>query len=355
MGIARRLLVPEGVSRCYHCLSRCVRRAFLCGHAVSHRKDWIKQRLLELSQSFAIEVGAFAIMDNHLHLLVRTQPDWADKWSDEEVARRWTRLYPRTANDLRQAAGITSEHELLKRLADDHARIAVWRQRLASLSWFMKCLKEPIARRANREDDVTGHFWEGRFKVQALLDETAVLTCLAYIDLNPIRAAVADTPERSNHTSIQDRIRVRQCLRAMRRRRGSTRRPKQIAPLVPLLAERHSVHDEDGIWLIPIERRGDRGRKTRSGLTELTLDEYLRLVDFTGRQGCPGKRGVVPKSLESILERLDVNTERWVEELLRHGSRFGTVIGSSASLAREAARRGTRWVVGACPVYRSGV
>jgi REP element-mobilizing transposase RayT len=354
MAVARRLLVPDGVSRCYHCLSRCVRRAFLCGEAAPHRKDWIKQRLLELTQSFAIEVGAFAIMDNHLHLLVRTQPDWVDQWSDEEIARRWTRLYPRTADDLRQASGITSERDLLKQLAADRVRIAVWRQRLASLSWFMKCLKEPIARRANREDDVTGHFWEGRFKVQALLDKTAVLACLAYIDLNPIRAAVAATPEQSNHTSVQDRIRVRQCHRATRRRNRPTRRPWQIARLVPFLAERTPAHDEDGIWLIPIERRGARRRTSRSGLTELTLDEYLTLVELTGRRGHPSKRGAIPRSLTPILERLDVDPEQWVDRLLRHGHRFGTAIGSATSLAREAARRGKRWVVGACPVYRCG-
>ena len=264
MGIARQLLVPEGVSRCYHCLSRCVRRAFLCGDTAAHRKDWIKQRLLELTQSFAIEVGAFAIMDNHLHLLVRTQPDWADQWSDEEVARRWTRLYPRSADELRQTTGIASERELLRRLAADRERIAVWRQRLASLSWFMKCLKEPIARRANREDDVTGHFWEGRFKVQALLDETAVLACLAYIDLNPIRAAVAATPEQSDHTSVQDRINVRQCHRAARRRARPARRPRRIDQLLTLPADRLPSHDEDGIWLIPIEHRPRRGRARSS-------------------------------------------------------------------------------------------
>ena len=92
----------------------------------------------------------------------------------------------------------------------DHERVRTWRQRLASLSWFMKTLKEPIARRANREDEVTGHFWEGRFKVHALLDEGAVLACLAYIDLNPIRAGATTTPEDSKHTSVHDRIRERQ-------------------------------------------------------------------------------------------------------------------------------------------------
>jgi REP element-mobilizing transposase RayT len=328
-----------------------VRSSFLCGGRASHRKDWIKDRLLELSRCFAVEVGAFAIMDNHLHLLVRTQPGWAENWSDEEIVRRWIMLYPRTAERVRRAGHVNSDRELVRRLAADRCRVALWRQRLASLSWFMKCLKEPIARRANREDNVTGHFWNGRFKVQALLDDTAVLASLAYIDLNPVRAAVAASPEQSNHTSVQDRICVRQSHRAVRRQRCASR-PRRVAALVNLPKGRRPAHDEDGIWLIPIEHRKRRRSSERIGLTQLTLDEYLQLIDLTGRRARPGKRGAIAKSLAPILDRLDVDAGRWLDEMLRRGRRVGSAIGSTTSLAREAARRGTRWVVGACPVYQ---
>jgi REP element-mobilizing transposase RayT len=350
MAIARRLLVPDGVSRCYHCVSRCVRRAFLCDDQSAHRKDWIKQRLVELSQAFAIEVGGYAIMGNHLHLLVRTRPEWADQWSDEQVVRRWLTLYPRLSQKLHQVTGASEEKDFLEALVADQEQVQSWRQRLRSLSWFMKCLKEPIARRANREDDVTGHFWEGRFKVQSLLDEAAVLACMVYIDLNPIRARIAATPEESEYTSIQDRIRARHLHRTRRAVGGQKNRRVEEPSSMP--ASFPPVHEEGNTWLIPVERAPNLEEGSREGLLPISLDAYLELVDLTGRCARLDNAGALTDALEPILSRLELDTDRWLTEMLGHGRRLGTAIGSALSLATEAVRRGTKWVVGACPVHR---
>ena len=207
----RRDIVANDEIGVYHCIARCVRRAFLCGvdpitgNDYEHRKQWIRDRLEHLASVFAIEVCGYAVMSNHIHVVLRARPDLAADWTDEEVALQWRRLYP-----LRDpATGLPTEpakHDV-STITSNPARVAELRDRLASLSWFMRCLSEPIARAANKEDRCTGRFWEGRFRSVALLDDAAILACSIYVDLNPIRAGIADTPEQSEFTSAFDRIR----------------------------------------------------------------------------------------------------------------------------------------------------
>ena len=209
MGLPRSQYVQEGQVGVYHCFSRCVRRAFLCGidpqtrNDYSHRKTWLVDKLRELAAIFAVEVCAFAVMWNHYHTILRTRPDIVATWSDYEVASRWLTLFPRHC-DLGQVPIDKQIHALTQ----SPGRIATLRKRLSSLSWFMGRLNESIARAANKEDKVKGRFWESRFKCQVLLDEAAIAACMVYVDLNPIRAGLAGTPEESDFTSIQERIRA---------------------------------------------------------------------------------------------------------------------------------------------------
>ncbi len=151
-----------------------------------------------------MEVCAYAAMSNHLHLVVKNDPLAVREWSKEEVARRWFRLFPGGRDSKGEPA--RPDPMIVRRFLEDEQRVEVCRNRLGNLSWYMRCLNEPIARRTNREDECSGRFREGRFKCQRLEDEGAVLACMAYVDLNPVRAGLAEVPEASEFTSIFERI-----------------------------------------------------------------------------------------------------------------------------------------------------
>ncbi|WP_415839140.1 transposase, partial [Pseudoalteromonas maricaloris] len=209
MATARKKQISLTDTRYYHCISRCVRRAFLCGEdkltgkSYEHRRDWVEEKLLMLGSVFCIDICAYAVMSNHTHIVLYVDDTKAKRLSDKAVVIRWHKLFKRNWISRKFTEGEPlneSEQLMLDELVDKY------RERLADISWFMRVLNEDIARRANIEDNCTGRFWEGRFKSQALLDEAALAACLAYVDLNPIRAKIAATPETSDYTSIKKRI-----------------------------------------------------------------------------------------------------------------------------------------------------
>ena len=193
---ARYRLVDIHTTPYYHCISRCVRRAFLCGYDrfsgknFDHRKQWILDRIQLLSSVFAIDVCAYAIMSNHFHLVLHVDSEKAQAWTVDEVIDHWLTLYkgPELAHKYKADEPLTKiEQDAISVLAE------IWRARLGDLSWYMRCLNEAAARMANKEDECTGRFWEGRFTSQALLDEAALISCMAYVDLNPIRAGLSES------------------------------------------------------------------------------------------------------------------------------------------------------------------
>ena len=297
MTIARAQLVDTSVTRWYHCITRCVRRAFLLGDGDKNRKEWIENRLEELSEIFAVAVGGFSVMDNHLHVLLRLDPDLAQAWSDEEVVRRWGRLFP-PRDKSRQPTPVT-EHWVKWRLKD-----SLWvtnaRQRLQSLSWFMKCLKEPLSRMANRQDKTRGTFFESRFESVAVLDEEGLLAISVYIDLNPVAAQVAKIPETSEHTSIKQRLEHVET-------QGATAR-LEAAKNGSVAGSHAAAGLEDSLWLCPIEDR--RGLdSTREGMLQgFSLGRYVQIVDYTGRLFRHGK-ATISAELAGIFERLGCSVE----------------------------------------------
>jgi REP element-mobilizing transposase RayT len=331
----RREQVDSTVESTYHCISRVVRRAFLLDDAeravdaagvILARKPWIEDRLKALSFIFAIDLDAFAIMDNHLHLVLTLRPQIIAQCSDEEIARRWLRLHPpvEPSGERREATA-----EDVARLVAEPACIRRLRERLCDIGEYHKALKEPLARLVNREEGTTGHFWNGRFKCRRVLDKEALLAVLVYVELNPIRAQMAETPEASKHTSVWHRARAWKQSRGRRSKRRS-RRPDRRKPTTCVSLDAEPTPS----FLTPIRATPDR----RGLFSHLTLEDYLTLVDKLGRLVRSGKRGRIPRDLPPILERLQFDARGVMAAMASTARLFGSVWGTRASCAEEAAR-----------------
>jgi hypothetical protein len=354
MTLPRSQYVQDGQEGIFHCFNRCVRRAFLCGfdsvtgRNFSHRKEWLHDRLRFLTDIFAIEVCAFAILANHFHTILRTRPDIVARWSDWEVAGRWLTLCPKRHR--KKAKSLSSLEEDIRALATNPELIAKLRRRLSSVSWFMAKLDEFIARAANKEDGVKGRFWESRFKCQALLDESAICSCMIYVDLNPIRAALADTPEDSDFTSIQERIYAwqnegMQTFSNIKSTDHNLHANSACGNPVPLSTPEPSVvspaSNSTEPWLCPISSDSNN-----RGILSVTTTEYFDLVDKSGRMIKSGKRGTIDSDLAPILLRIGVNPDAWFETISHFGSIFHVAAGLISNLRTFADRIGRKWLTG---------
>jgi hypothetical protein len=364
MALPRSRYVKDGEEGVYHCFTRCVRRAFLygvdpvSGKDFSHRKAWITDRLRHLAGFFAIDVCAYSVMQTHYHSILRTRPDIVATWSDHEVARRWLILFPRQ-NALKAKLSIEDQ---IRILVSNPELVAKLRMRLCSLSWFMGQLNEFIARAANKEDEVKGRFFESRFKCQALLDVAAIASCMVYVDLNPIRAGAAATPEHSDFTSIQQRIRAWQ--KETMTADSIEENPEQDHPanslsqdiLLPhddadnlkLPADRHPAKhtglDREAFfhdWLCPISSQGHR-----RGILPMTAVEYFDLVDRSGRLTRTHKRGAIDADLAPILLRIGANPKTWPDTISRFGYKFHLVAGLLSNIRNFADQIGRKWLIG---------
>ncbi|MCO8121559.1 hypothetical protein NHH03_07415 [Stieleria sp. TO1_6] len=358
-----------------HTVQRCVRRAFLAGvdpqtgTDYGYRREWIRKRLEALASVFGIDVLSYAILSNHLHLILRNRPDVVSSWSDEEVAIRWLRVFPGRRLDEHLAEPTEND---VQTLARDSERLGEIKQRLSDLSWFMRALSEPIARMANKQDECTGHFWEGRFKAQPITDEAGLLACAMYVDLNPVRAALAETPEQSLHTSAYDRIKgesgqlidsaafdlvpvptgeagkqIRdtpvdelQEKRKQKRRNPTGKRIRRDAWLAPLTLGEQLADD-------PQSSSGGV-RASDKGFLSLNLNDYLTLLNWTAEQKAEGSGHNVPQRLQAILTRLGIDLSMWRDLVWNFKRYFGKscCAGSPNGMASFAKSTGRRWAKG---------
>ena len=220
---------------------------------------------------FALNVCAYAVMSNHYHVVLHINVAQAQGWTETEVILRWHSLYKGNLLSHKYLAGEVLYDEQLEALAEC---VATWRERLTSLGWFMRTLNEGIARKANFEGGCTGRFWEGRFKSQELLDEKALAVCMAYVDLNPVRAKMVDIPKSSEFTSAKRRV-------DLVKEDTNPGTPNQPRPLFPFVGYPRDT--------MPV------------GLP-FHLQDYLELLDWTGRQLRKGKRGTIDDNQPPILD-----------------------------------------------------
>ena len=376
MTCPRSALVSLSDTAWYHCVSRCVRRAFLCGHDhhsgqdFEHRRGWIAHRIKELANIFAIDVAAYAVMSNHYHVVVRIDSERAQAWSTEQVLQRWTQLFTgpllvqRYLSSARAVMG-ESEREKVREMAE------TFRARLFDLSWYMRVLNESLARQANAEDGCTGRFWEGRFKSQALLDEQALLAAMAYVDLNPVRAGMAESLEASDYTSIQERLgcapappgngNVNGHAQAAGAAAGAEIKttapigaaaalPAVLSSALPVLPLTHPAPSlpqgqmQAQLQQAPLMPFDATGRTPWA--VPFGWQDYAELVDWTGRLVRPGKKGAIAATQPAVLQRLGVDGKAFIAMAATFMQKFGSAVGAPAQLARLCERRQTRFLHG---------
>ncbi|MGI2258643.1 transposase [Shewanella sp. GXUN23E] len=325
MTTARRQLIDAESTPFYHVINRCVRRAFLCGEDkhtgqnYEHRRGWIVNKIKQLASVFCIDICAYAVMSNHYHLVLRIDTQALRQLSQQDVITRWTTLFNGNVIAHRYLQGdelSEGEQLVLDKLLTE------WHERLGSISWFMRCVNEEIARRANIEDSCKGAFWEGRFKSQALLDEQALLACMMYVDLNPVRAGIADSVQESDFTSVQERINEL-------REQNPSAQPQRLTPgdiqLKPLLMFDGSV-----------------GELKQTGIP-FHFADYLDLIDWTGRAIRPDKRGAIAATRPKLLNELGIATDAWLLSANEFRRQYSTISGSWDAMCAMKEKFGGKW------------
>lgn len=380
----RQETIDESTVGIYHVFNRCSQNAKLLGYDpnakkdVSHRKEQLLEKMAYLAGFMAVDVLDYAILDNHFHLVVRNRPDVVEVWTDEEVIQRWWQISPGRRDKDGNPEPISDRE--LKAQASCEETVKEYRKRLSSISWFMRMLCQPIARQANKESGVTGRFFAHRFGCKRILDMAGLLACSMYVDLNLVRAGIAETPESSEFTSAFARIQAR----ALRKQTNlgqsldvSHCKDAPDAWLAPLLLDERSDAFEgctqsrasnasidaglespsDIVTSADAKRKAaakmaqcnpfGSPRASEKGFLPMSPDEYFRVLDWTGRHVRSDKKaGAIPADLKPILERLQVRPGNWLQTIRSYDKNFRTAVGTVEAIRAEAKRRGRRWLQG---------
>jgi len=235
MAIARKNIVDEETPGFYHCTNRCVRRTFLCGLDkltgidYSHRKDWLEKRIFELCKLFAVELYAFAVMDNHYHAVLYLEPKAPLNWSKDEVA---------------------------------------------------------------------------------------VFSCMAYVDLNPIRARITEKLEESNNTAIKKRLQT-------------------IEEKEPMDVQAYLDAPVTGL-----------SNPTKSKRLPMSLKDYIELVEWTGKSIVYPNKSVMPFNIQASLHRLNLQQTHWLKQIEDYGKCYCHVVGPVELIREKAKQLNQKWLKG---------
>lgn len=298
-----------------------------------------------LAAVFAIDVCAYAVMSNHFHVVLKVDVERLSFWSDDEVLQRWRQLY---RGDILVNRYISGRSLTRVELATVQETITDWRDRLQDISWFMRCLSESIARQANSEDGVKGHFWAGRFKSQALLDEQAVLSCMMFVDLNPIRAGLAKTAKTSKNTSIYERIQAMSVPADGTKKRGRPAKNSSTERANKNNNQKSEAVGSTSVEMAPLCRFLDQVDSCdHNRAIPFAYSDYLALLNWTGRTIRSNKFCSIPAQIQAILNRLDIaNGNHWVNSVCQFNNRYACYAGSTDRLRQVSQQMGLRWVKG---------
>ena len=324
-----------------HAVSRTTRACWLLGDDpvsgknYDHRKGWIEDLLVRFAAQFAIDLLAYSILSNHHHQMLRSRPDVVKTWDDTEVARRWLMICPERKDKNKNPLPPTEAE--LDCIRNCPVKCQEIRLRLSDVSWWMRLMNQRIAQRANQEDGARGRFFEDRFKGIPVIDEQTVLACAAYVDLNWIRACMAETLEMSNYTSAQRRI---EALNS-KTQPAKTRSTKSASIRRARLGDSFlSPVDLCESSELPGPKPSSNGaRCSDKGFLSMGADEYMELLDWSARRLAVGKPGRTPQDLPPILTRLGLSPTVWLELVANFDNLFTTMVGLPDSIDQERGKK----------------
>lgn len=332
-----------------HCVHRCVRQAYLLsseGDPNCVRKNLVERLLDHLIQHFAIDCLSFAILDNHLHLILRNRPDIVRGWDDHTAAMHWLALFPGKCAGWEEHRkekvaknedtwGFTPSDQDIQKLISDPKKLVEVRERLSDISWLMKALAETISKRINAMEGRTGKFWEGPFEMKLLLNDAAVLACAIYVDLNTIRAGM--------HTALDHAAFTTAIYRLAEAHQEAVNEGTTALDL-ELRANLKEISEKYG-FVVPLQlKEGEslgsmpsttKRRTSDKGFLPITAAKYTNLLQWTGEQRHPDKRGVITKPLEETLIALGISVEHWMKLAGEFDKCFFSLAGSKEGIERE--------------------